>query len=152
MNTALARRTLDRRFNQYASLSEIPRPKRGWIRAIRTALGMTSKQLANRMDVVPSRITAMERGEVEGSLTLSSLEKAAAALECSLVYVLVPHTSLAGMVNIRAKEKANKLIDRVSHTMALEAQSVTAQELREDRDQLAEELIRKRLRDLWNDK
>ena len=85
MDTALARKSLDKRFQQYSPLSETPRPQRGWIRAIRTALGMTGVQLARRMEVAPSRIDALERGEVDGTLTMSTLEKAAAALDCSVV-------------------------------------------------------------------
>ena len=151
MNTSLARKAMDKRLRPDARLSEAARPQRGWIRAIRTALGMTGVQFARRMGVAPSRIPALERGEVEGTLTLASLKKAAAALDCSLVYVLVPHSSLTEMVHTRAIHKANEVISRVNQTMALEAQNVPAEELREDRDQLADELIRTRLRDLWNE-
>ena len=57
------------------------------------------------------------------------------------------------MVDTRAVQKANEVIDRVNHTMALEAQNVTSDELREDRVlNWPPELIRTQLRSLWDDK
>lgn len=152
MDTLFARRALDKRFVQLSSLNSLQRPQRGWIRAIRTALGMTATQFAQRLQVTPARVGAIEKGEVEGTLTLASLEKAAQALDCTLFYVLVPHSSLTGMVQERARQKADAITGRVNHTMLLEAQNVSGSELIEDRDELAAELIRTRLRHLWDEK
>ena len=85
MDRSTARRHLDKRLARLRPIDELARPQRGWVRAIRDAIGMTSSQLANRMKVSQSRISELERAEVEGRLTLDSLERAAAALGCTVV-------------------------------------------------------------------
>ncbi len=74
------------------------RPSRGWLKAIREALGMTTAQLGQRLGVVQSRVVAIEQAEAKGTVTLNSLEKAAQALDCRLVYALVPRQSLEDAV------------------------------------------------------
>ncbi|HZZ37352.1 MAG TPA: helix-turn-helix domain-containing protein, partial [Caulobacteraceae bacterium] len=53
------------------------RPPKGWLRAVRDALGMTTKQLARRLGVSQPRVVALEKGEVDESVTLTSLRRAA---------------------------------------------------------------------------
>jgi len=57
----------------------IQRPPRGWVKAIREALGMTTRQLASRIGVGQSRVVDIEKGEMTGSITLDSLQRAARA-------------------------------------------------------------------------
>ncbi|MBK8840867.1 MAG: helix-turn-helix domain-containing protein [Hyphomonadaceae bacterium] len=93
----LAAQQLDRRFSEIReTLREAERPARGWIKAIREALGMTTAQLAARMGVAQPRITELEKREAGRVVTLQSLERAAEALDCRLVYILVPNDSLEG--------------------------------------------------------
>ena len=55
---------LDRRFADIESLAgKAQRPPRGWIRAIRQALGMTTGQLAQRMGVKQPRVVELEKSE-----------------------------------------------------------------------------------------
>lgn len=70
------------------------RPANGWIQAIRTSLGMTSRQLAARIECSQSTLAALEKSEAEDRITLQSLRKVADALDCDLQYVLVPRSSL----------------------------------------------------------
>ena len=81
----------------------------------------------------------------------SSLERAASALDCRLVYVLVPRQSLESLVEERAREVAGKRMQSVSHSMALEGQRVEARDEREQLDQLASELIDQPGSALWDD-
>jgi DNA-binding Xre family transcriptional regulator len=67
-----------------------PRPRDGWIAEIRSLLLMTSSQLARRVGVSQSVISNLQKSEREKTITLKSLEKVANALECELVYVLIP--------------------------------------------------------------
>ena len=92
------------------------------MRAIRDALGMTGVQMAARLKVRPQTVDALEKSEVSGSIQINSLRRAAEALECTLVYVLVPKRSLEEIVNERARKIAMRDIERVAHTMKLEAQ------------------------------
>jgi len=73
-----------------SALKHIRRPERGWIRAIRDALGINGPQLARRLGVSKQRISVLEKAEIEGGASLNSIRQAADALNCDLVYALVP--------------------------------------------------------------
>ena len=79
------------------------RPEHGWIREIRVALGMTSRQLAHRMGESQSAVSQLEQSEVSDRARLETLRRAADALDCNLVYTLVPKTSLEGTLITRAR-------------------------------------------------
>jgi predicted DNA-binding mobile mystery protein A len=66
------------------------RPIRGWIHSIRSGLGISGVQMAQKMGVQPPRIIEMEKGELDGALTLKTLERAAEAMGYCLIYALVP--------------------------------------------------------------
>lgn len=74
-----------------------PRPGRGWIRTLRDALGLSAWELGQRVGVSAVRILQIERAEVEGTLQLSTVQRVATALNCRLVYVLVPERPLESM-------------------------------------------------------
>ncbi|MBB3983672.1 putative DNA-binding mobile mystery protein A [Sphingobium fontiphilum] len=149
-NTALARKSLDRRFALLRE-ADFAMPPRGWLRAIREALGMTVRQLASRMGAAPSRITALEKAEVTGSTTLKSLRAAAEAMDCTLVYALVPTSSLEDMVKERARLRAEEELRRVHHTMTLENQALTRDDLADERQRLIDNMLAGSLRGLWDD-
>lgn len=150
-NRALARRQLDKRLAALRDSEALTRPPRGWIKSIREALGMTSAQLARRLGVSQPRVTAMERGEVQGTLTLDSLEKAALALDCRLVYALVPREPLGDTIRKRAKLKARSKLASTDHTMALEAQSVDEETEAEQLERLTRRLLEKAGSELWDE-
>ncbi|MBK8840823.1 MAG: mobile mystery protein A [Hyphomonadaceae bacterium] len=128
----LAAQQLDRRFLEIGDTCVAPeRPARGWIKAIREALGMTTAQLAKRMGVPQPRIAELEKREAGRIVTLRSLERAAEALDCRLIYILVPNDSLEDRVNSRAEAVAEAHLAAVDHTMRLEKQSVTDRQRRE---------------------
>jgi predicted DNA-binding mobile mystery protein A len=114
-----ARRRLDQRL---VGLDLGQRPPRGWIRAIREALGMTTAELSQRMGLTQSRVSQIERSEELGSIRLDTLERAAQALNCQVRYVLVPNEPLEEMVQRQARLRAQAEVDAVTHTMALEDQ------------------------------
>ena len=120
-NNKLARRRLDEKFEKLNALRTIEVPSKGWIKAIREALGITTTQLAKRLNLQQPRIIAIENNE--NNLKISTLEKVAEALDCKLVYSLVPKTSLEEMTYKQAEIKARKILRKVSHNMALENQT-----------------------------
>jgi len=67
---------------------------------------MTGPELAVRMGVSASRMSRIEHAEVDGSLQLSTLERAGDALDCQLLYVFVPRQPLEYMVRQQARRKA----------------------------------------------
>ena len=119
-----ARDRLDKKFEALRPLDRFAMPPKGWIRAIRDAIGMTGAQLGKRVGNSPQGIVGLERSEAAGTIQLNTLRRAAEAMECVLVYAIVPKTSLADMVNRRARQIARRALQRVSHSMALEDQQV----------------------------
>ncbi len=120
-----AQRQLDKSLESLPNLeTALTRPPSGWVRTIREAIGMTASQLGKRLGVSQPRALAIEKAEAKGSLTLRSLERAARALDCRLVYALVPRKALEDVVQERAELLARKHFTRARRTMAPESQSV----------------------------
>ncbi len=147
---ALGRKHLERRL---APLREIDftRPQRGWLRAMRDALGMTTRQLAQRMGRVQSVIVDAEKSEARESITLASLRQAAEAMGCVLVYAIIPKEPIDDILRARAAEVADVQLARVGHTMALENQSLNRADQKAERERLIEELLNGPTARLWND-
>ncbi len=144
-----ARTRLDERLDGLRPADRLKAPPKGWVRALRDALGMTGAQLGARMGIRPQTVETIEKSEAAGTIQLNTLRRAAEALDCTLVYALVPNTSLEAMVNARARKIAMRELQRVAHTMRLEAQGTDDADLEARihtyiRDKLSE-------RDLWNE-
>ena len=119
------------------------------MRAIRDALGMSGAQLAARLGVKAPSVVALEQSETADTIRLETLRKAALALDCQLVYALVPNKPLADMVAERAQAKALGVIGGVSHSMTIENQQVFDDNLEERIQNFISETLRDR--DLWED-
>ena len=142
---------LDKRLSKLRPLADAAKPARGWIRAVREALGMTTGQLATRMKVSQPRIVELEKAESTGNFTMQSLERAAEALGCRVVYALVPLKPLTTALEDRALQVAERQLSSVEQTMRLEAQGVDDDEQRKrTRQRLADELLRRPAR-LWDE-
>lgn len=148
----LARKHLDEVLALYRTAAGMPRPPRGWVRAIRDALGMSSRQLAARMGLKQPTITALEKGEEMETVSLKTLRQAAEALNCQLVYALVPKATLEETVNTRARALADEQLARMHHTMRLENQALRARDLADERERIAQSLLDGRASRLWEDK
>ena len=138
---ALARSGIDARLRERDIGALAERPPRGWIRAVRDALGMSSRQLAGRLNISQPAVAQLERSEVNGAIKLDSLRRVAAALECDLIYVLVPRASLDAIVQSRARVVARRDIAAVNRTMRLEEQGLTIEQLEHRIDDYATKLI-----------
>lgn len=144
-------RHLDKRFSALRPLVGAKRPPKGWIRAVRDALGMTSAQFARRMNVVQSSATELEQSEARDGITLKRLERAAEALGCRVVYALVPEKPLSEIVRARAERIADKQLASVEHTMRLENQAVPDKKARAElRHRTIDDLLRNPSR-LWDE-
>ena len=112
---------------------------------------MTTGQFARRLGVAQPWIIELERGEADGNITLNTLQRAADALGCRLVYVLVPEPPLEDALRERASLIADRQLAGVEHTMRPEAQEVHgAQQREETRRRLADELL-SRPAPLWDE-
>ncbi len=117
---------LNSKMQVVATIKKISPPPTGWIKAVRTALGMTLQQLGNKIAITKQSVTDIERREKEGSITLKTLRDIANGLEMELVYGFVPKDgSLEALIDRKAKELATQIVLRTSNTMKLEDQGNT---------------------------
>jgi predicted DNA-binding mobile mystery protein A len=150
-NRATARRQLDKRLNTLRESDALIRPLRGWIKAIREALGMTTAQLARRIGVSQPRVVTIEKAEKDSSITMESLERTARALNCRVVYALIPKKPLIDLVDERARIVARKRLQSTRHSMALEGQIVDASDEEEQLKVMIRRLIEKAGSQLWEE-
>jgi predicted DNA-binding mobile mystery protein A len=145
-SAAEGRRSLDRVLLPYRKVAA-RRPARGWIRAIRDALGMTAEQLGERLGVSQPSVQRLELSEAEDTIQLKTLRRAAAALDCELVYALVPRRSLRDTYDRAARPVARRELGQISHSRALEDQAVED----EDEDERLRRFIAEELdpREIW---
>ena len=148
---ALARKHLERRLAPLRQQPDFIRPPRGWIRVVREALGMTTRQLAQRIGKGQSAVIAMEKSEARDTVSLVILRQAAEALDCTLVYALVPNRPIEDTLRARASELASQRLARANHTMALENQGLDRAAREAEQERLIEELLRGSIARLWDD-
>jgi predicted DNA-binding mobile mystery protein A len=133
-----SRSQLDQRFHEIGEVKRYAPPVRGWIRAIREALGMSMEQLGDRLNIKQPSVAHLEKSEARGSIELATLRRVAEALDCTLVYALVPNRPLDSMLRERARAVASKRREHVEHSMLLEDQTVSSK----DDDSRIEEIVR----------
>jgi len=146
----LARKQLERRLAPLRKASDFTRPARGWVKAIRDALGMTAAQLGARIGVSQSRIARIEKDETEDVVTLATRRSVAEGLDCTLVYALVPNEPLDDILKARARAAADAQLKRTHHSMRLENQALDKSDLAQERERLALEILSGDPRRLWD--
>lgn len=123
----IIREGLDKRLPQLQKAKESAiRPTRGWLRAVREAIGANQGAVATRMGVKRQSYARLEATEARGAISLSSLQKAADAMDCEVVYYLVPKPAVAANYAdlARRHDPTFKHIKAAEHSMALEDQAV----------------------------
>jgi predicted DNA-binding mobile mystery protein A len=100
------------------------RPRGGWIHAIRQALGLSRQQVAKIAKVDQQRIAFFEKSEANDRITLRSLRRVAAAMDCELVYAIVPKTgTIQELADQRLRSEVTKHVLATEKSMALEDQA-----------------------------
>lgn len=108
----------------FASLKQVAIPPTGWIKAIRTSIGMSMQQLGNKLNISKQGVMDIEKREKDGSITIKSLREIARAMDMQLVYGFVPNDgSLDALIEKRATELATQIVMRTANTMKLEDQA-----------------------------
>jgi len=146
----LIRQQLDVSLQRLSPLLDVIAPPKGWIRAIRDALGMTAKQLANRLGVAQQAVARIEKEELAGSVTIKTMRRIADCLDCVFVYGFVSRTSLEETVARQAKQIAIRHLTQASQTMSLENQALSRRENEQALSDLVDELTRTLPSNLWD--
>lgn len=146
----LMREQVQESLDKFIEIAKKPAPPKGWIRTIREALGMSSYVLAKRMGCSRVNITTLEQREKKGTISLQALEEAAQAMNCKLVYCLVPLEPLDIILENQARIVAKKQIRLINHSMKLEQQGLNPKQLQQQEDDLVQELLKGNPKNLWD--
>lgn len=142
---------LNSKMAAFASLQKVAIPPTGWIKAIRSAFGMSMQQLGGKLSVTKQNIQNIEKREKDGSITLKSLRETAKALDMQLVYGFVPNDgTLDALIERKAKELAVQIVMRTSNTMKLEDQENTKQRIEQAIEEKAESIKNEMPKILWD--
>lgn len=144
---------IDKKLSSLKRLRFIDSPRNGWIKAIRESLGMTTAQLAKRLKVSQPSVAQLESREGTGKVTLETLKSAADALNCKLIYAIVPRNteSLESLLHQQADEAVRKHLKKISHSMGLELQSLSSNDQKSQIKRMREELIASLDSQIWDD-
>ncbi len=145
----IIRQQLDGKLEKFKSLPSFY-PETGWIKMIREALGMSTKQLGKKVGIDQSRISRLENAEIESDLKLSSLKKIAEGLNMRLVYAIVPEGSLEQMMIEQARKIALKRMAKVNQTMRLEEQELSDDQKKEALKDLTQKILIEEPKDFWD--
>ncbi len=146
----LIREQLQKTVDRFDSIRSVRQPVRGWLRSVREALGMSSKQLAERLGVSGPRITSLEKSEQSGSATIKTMRQAAEALDCVFVYAVIPREDLVTAIYSQAKTLARRRMNNVTHSMLLEAQQLSDSDQQKALEMEVEKIMQTMPKELWN--
>jgi predicted DNA-binding mobile mystery protein A len=152
----LARKSLqiqqiDSKILVYSSLQKVAAPPIGWIKAIRTALGMSMLQLGKRLSITKQSVQDIEKREQDGSITLKALRETANAMDMQLVYGFIPNDgTLEALIDRKAKELAKQIVLRTSNTMKLEDQENSKQRIEKAIEERAIAIKNEMPKSLWD--
>ena len=137
--------------SSFAALKQVAIPPTGWIKAIRTAIGMSMQQLGNKLTVSKQAILDIEKREKDGSITIKSLKEIARVLDMELVYGFVPKDgSLDALIDRKAKELATQIVLRTSTTMKLEDQGNSDKRIQKAIEERAASIKNEMPKILWD--
>lgn len=142
---------LEKKMKLFQSLQKVQPPASGWIKTLRTTLGMTLQQLGSKLRMTKQSALDLENREREGAVSLKTLRDVAEAMDMQLVYGFVPKDgSLDALIERKARAMATTITMRTSATMKLEDQEITQQRLKKAIDERTIELKNKLPKNVWD--
>ena len=150
-NKSLQIQQLNNKMLAFANLQKVASPPSGWLKAIRSAIGMSLQQVSNRLSITKQSVQEIEQREKNGSITIKSLREVAKALDMQLVYGFVTNDgSLETLIDRKAKELAKKIVLRTSNTMKLEDQENSKQRIAKAIEERAAIIKKEMPKTLWD--
>ena len=145
-------RLIEKKLVPWLKIKDTIRPRAGWLKAIRGSLGVSARQLGKRLGKTHQVILRLEARELRGKVTLDSLDSAARAMNCHVVYAIIPDSkfgSLESILDERAERLATLIAREATHSMKLEDQEVDLKSTKEQINRLRHELKMKLDSRLW---
>jgi len=90
MERRVARKKLDAEMKAFRTAARQANPTNELLRAVRQALAIPVKEIAEKMGVGRSTVNEFELHEGSGTISMRSLARMAAAMGCKVVYGVVP--------------------------------------------------------------
>jgi transcriptional regulator with XRE-family HTH domain len=140
--------------NKFKSTSELPEWLTNYpafkdqIKIIRETLGMTQEQLGKMVNRKARSVQNIESGNAMPKI--KTLNEIANALNAELKIVLIPREYIRSYLDKKASKKAEQLIKLDQKSSALEIQSPSEEESKEQFERLKKEILEKRRYVLWN--
>lgn len=142
---------INQKLERFSILKDVERPSIGWIKSVRTALGISLQQLGNKKDISKQSVLSIEKREQDGTITLNALREAGDAMGLELVYGFIPKDgSLDAYIERKARELAKEIVLRSSNTMKLEDQENSNERIKKAIEERTEELIKNQPKILWD--
>jgi predicted DNA-binding mobile mystery protein A len=114
---------LDAKILQLKKVENLVIPSSGWVYSIRKALGMSLRQLGNRMGITPQSVKEIEEREQNETISIKVLRQFGKSLNLKLIYGFIPQSGkLEDIIEKRAYELAMEIVNRTSISMKLEDQ------------------------------
>jgi predicted DNA-binding mobile mystery protein A len=134
-----------------ASVAGLKTPPEGWLRTVRSALGMSGAQVAKKMGVTRARVTQAEHAELTGGVTLKSMQATAEAMGCRFVYAIIPSSGrIEDIITAQARKKAIAIVGTASKHMALENQQLPDDKIAQEVERLTREIAQEMPSDFWS--
>jgi predicted DNA-binding mobile mystery protein A len=123
----IVRRGLEQRLGPLKEAQTMAlRPARGWLRAVRDAVGLSQEDVARKLGTKRQSYAQLETAEARGAISLASLQRAAEVMDCELVYFIVPRETIARTYSELAQihDPAFRPLPAGEHSVALEGEAV----------------------------
>ena len=141
----------DAKISQLMKAENLVIPSFGWVYSIRQALGMSMRQLGDKMGITPQSVKEIEEREKNGTVTVKVLRQFGQALDLKLIYGFIPSDgSLERIIERRAFELAAEIVNRTSISMRLEDQENKPDRLQKAVRDKADELKLQMPKYLWD--
>ena len=126
-------------------------PQSGWVFIIRQALGMSMRQLGNKMGITAQSVREIEEREKKGTVSLKVLKQFGKSLNLKLIYGFIPENGkLEEIIEKRAYELATEIVKRTSVTMKIENQENNPKRIKKAIGEKANEIIREMPKYIWD--
>lgn len=142
----LAMKQIERRIAALRSTAKETNLHSGWISYIREAICMTQNILAKQIGLNQATVQQMEKREATGKVTIETMRKIAAAMECEFIYAIIPKQDLSEFLQKKAIAKATNLVNEADVHMTLEDQKVS-EKIKDRIERVAQDLLEKG--DIW---
>lgn len=142
---------LEKKMQLFRKAEKVTTPQIGWIKTIRTTLGMSLEQLGKKLGVNKSSVSRMENRESKGSITISTMEDAGRAMGMKFIYGFVPlEASVEKLIESKAKRLATEIVMRTSGTMKLENQENSPERIKKAIEERTKEIMEEMPKILWD--